>query len=82
MSDRSAYDIMRAYGCLAPTVAELRAYVDVLDRMGAFTSSERVTLRDERFLGAVDPQESDGRVAHNPGQDDPAQAQRNRVRAT
>jgi hypothetical protein len=49
----TAYDIMRAYGCLAPTVAEQRAYVGVLDRMGAFASWERATLREEGFLGAV-----------------------------
>jgi hypothetical protein len=41
---------MRAYGCLAPTVAEQRAYVGVLDRMGAFASPERDILRQEGFL--------------------------------
>jgi hypothetical protein len=50
MSDRSAHEIMRAYGCLAPTVAEQRAYIGVLDRMGAFASSERDILRQEGFL--------------------------------
>ena len=41
---RTAYEIMRAYGCLAPTVAEQRAYVGVLDRMGAFAPWERAAL--------------------------------------
>lgn len=53
MSDRSAYEIIRAYGCLAPTVAEQRSYVGVLDRMGAFTSSERDILRRDGFLGSA-----------------------------
>jgi hypothetical protein len=52
MSDPSAYDIMRAWGCLAPTVADQRAYVGILDRMGAFASSERDILCQEGFLGA------------------------------
>jgi hypothetical protein len=51
MSDTSVYEILRAYGCLAPTVAQQRAYVGVLDRMGAFASSERDILRREGFLG-------------------------------
>lgn len=55
MSDRTAYDIMRAYGCLAPTVAEQRAYGGVLDRMAAFAApSERAALRREGFLKAAD----------------------------
>ena len=74
-----AYDIMRAYGCLAPTVAEQRAYVGVLDRMGAFASWERAALREEGFLGAGE--DSDGPGAHNLAQDDPAQAPRDRLRA-
>ncbi len=78
---RTAYDIMRAYGCLAPTVAEQRAYVGVLDRMGAFAPWERDILRQERFLGAR-ARESDGPGAHNLAQDDPAQASRDRLRAT
>lgn len=75
-----AYDIMRAYGCLAPTVAEQRAYVAVLDRMGAFASWERAALREEGFLGDAAGQESDGPGAHNLAQDDPAQAPRHRLR--
>ena len=76
----SAYDILRAYGCLAPTVAEQRAYVGVLDRMGAFASWERDVLREEGFLGTASADESDGPGAHNLAQDDPAQAPRDRVR--
>lgn len=49
-SSRRAHDILRAYGCLAPTVAEQRAYVGVLDRMGAFASSQREILRQAGFL--------------------------------
>jgi len=37
--------ILRAYGIDHPTVAEQRAYVGVLDRMGAFAPSEREVLR-------------------------------------
>jgi hypothetical protein len=38
--------ICRAYGVDgAPTQAERRAYISVLDRMGAFAASERATLR-------------------------------------
>ena len=79
---RSAYGIMRAYGCLAPTVAEQRAYVGVLDRMGAFASWERATLREEGFLGAVGAEQSDGPGAHNLAHDDPGQAPRDRLRAS
>lgn len=39
-----AYNILRAYGCLAPTQAEQRAYAEVLDRMGAFAPTERQVL--------------------------------------
>lgn len=78
---RTSYDIMRAYGCLAPTVAEQRAYVGVLDHMGAFAASKRDILREEGFLGAA-AQDSDGPGAHNLARDDPAQAPRDRLRAT
>jgi hypothetical protein len=54
MSDTSVYEILRAYGCLAPTVAEQRAYVGVLDRMNAFASSERDILRLAGFLAGDD----------------------------
>jgi hypothetical protein len=37
--------ILRAYGIDWPTEAERRAYVGVLDRMGAFSPSERAALR-------------------------------------
>jgi hypothetical protein len=68
MSDRSAYDIMRTYGCLAPTVADQRAYVGVLDRMSAFASSERETLRQEGFLGSAgaDDEHSPAPAHHRP----------------
>lgn len=36
--------ILRSYGVDHPTQAERRAYVAVLDRMGAFAESERATL--------------------------------------
>jgi hypothetical protein len=36
--------ILRAYGCQAPTLSETRAYVGVLDRMGAFSTTEREIL--------------------------------------
>lgn len=78
---RTAYDIMRDWGCLAGTVAEQRAYVGVLARIGAFSSSERVTLTREGFLQSDGPQRSDGRSAHNLAHDDRAQIQGNRLRA-
>jgi hypothetical protein len=66
MSDRSAHEIMRAYGCLAPTVAEQRAYVGVLDRMGAFASSEREILRQEGFLGSAGADDDQSPASQHP----------------
>ena len=68
MTERSAHDILRAYGCLAPTVAEQRAYVGVLDRMGAFASSEREILRQAGFLGddGVEGDASEASDHHRP----------------
>jgi hypothetical protein len=43
--------ILRAYGVDAPTVAERRARVGVLDRMGAFAASERTVLVAAGLLG-------------------------------
>jgi hypothetical protein len=57
MSDTRAYEILRAYGCLAPTFAEQRAYVGVLDRMDAFASSEREILRQAGVLGNDDAED-------------------------
>jgi hypothetical protein len=68
MSDPSAYNIMRAYGCLAPTVADQRAYVGVLDRMGAFSVGERDVLGRKGFLGAdgADDESSPATDHHRP----------------
>jgi hypothetical protein len=46
----SAEAILRAYGVDAATKAEQAARVAVLDRMGAFAPSERVTLMDAGLL--------------------------------
>lgn len=43
--------ILRAYGCQRATLAETRAMVDVLDRMGAFHHGERRALIDAGMLG-------------------------------
>lgn len=41
-----AWNIIRSFGAERPTTAETAATIKVLDRMGAFGSSERATLRE------------------------------------
>jgi hypothetical protein len=46
----TAHDVLRTYGLLGFTRAEQRARVGVLDRMGAFSYTERAVLMAAGFL--------------------------------
>jgi hypothetical protein len=48
----TAHDVLRVYGLLGFARDEQRARVGVLDRMGAFTYSERAVLMAAGFLSS------------------------------
>ena len=45
-----AWAIVRAFGAERPTMAETRATIAVLGRMGAFSSAERERLHEARLF--------------------------------